>query len=305
MALIVPTATSTFADACETGGGPLRKYVLAQYPAGAGLEWVGELRTLLVKDELKYRDFRDARPRLMGMKPLWDRIEKGLAQATIIVIDPKPVAAAVVQYYREEQAEPGIDYTKKDVIEGCATALVAGTPIARLPSMLADGINWSYYAPVVELSSFAPPNIREKLGGGLRAAIVFAARAHAMFDLQKLDESVATTRDVLISPLRRVLMLEILSTSRVFDAEHPASIEVLNEAADAIASSMLDVLSVWPSPDGMPLIREVDSHAIDELQAADIAAGWARELVELGDYRALARKFRRVYVNGKIVDRLI
>jgi hypothetical protein len=266
---------------------------------------VRELRILLVKDELKYRDFRDARPRLMGMKALWENIEKGLAQATIIVVDPKPVAAAVVQYYREEQAEPGIDYTEKDVIEECATALVAGTPITHLPSVVADEIQWSYYAPIAKLSSFAPEEIRKRLGGGLRDAVVFAARAHAMFDLQKLDATVATTRDVLVSPLRRVLLLELLSTSRVFDAEHPTSIEVLNDAADAIASSMVDALPVWPTEGGTPLIREVDSHAIDELQAADIAAGWARELVEIANYRAVAQRFRRVYVNGSLVDRLI
>jgi len=241
----------------------------------------------------------------MGIKPLWSNIENGLSQATIIVIDPEPVAAAVEQNYREQQAEPGIDYTTKDVIEECTTALVAGTPITHLPLILASEISWSYYAPILELSSLAPQNIRNRLGGGLKAAIVFAARAHAMFDLQKLDKSVATTRDVLISPLRRTLMLEVLSTSRVFDAEHLASIEVLNDAVETIASSMLDMLPVWPPPDGQPLIREVDSHAIDELQAADIAAGWARELVELGDYRALAQKFRRVYINGKIVDRLL
>jgi hypothetical protein len=305
MALIVPTATSTFADACQTGGGPLRKYVLAQYPGGAALEWVRELRTLLVKDELKYRDFREARPRLMGMKPLWENIEKGLAQATIIVIDPEPVAGAVLRYYHEERAEPGIDYTQRDVIDQCATALVAGTPITHLTSILVEEISWSYFAPVIELRSFAPAKIRKKLGGGLKDAVVFAARAHAMFDLEKVDATIGSTRDVLVSPLKKVLLLELLTTSRVFDSEHPSSIDVLNDAADAIASSMLDVLPIWPSHADTALIREVDSQAIDELQAADIAAGWARELVELGNYRAVAQKFRRVYLNGSIVDRLL
>jgi hypothetical protein len=39
---------------------------------------------------------------------------------------------------------------------------------------------------------------------------------------------------------------------------------------------MADTLPVWPQNNG--LIREVDSRAIDQIQAADIAAGWAREL---------------------------
>jgi hypothetical protein len=44
--------------------------------------------------------------------------------------------------------------------------------------------------------------------------------------------------------------------------------------------------------------REVDSRAINEIRAADVAAGWAREILELGDLRSIAATFRRVYFNG-------
>ena len=38
---------------------------------------------------------------------------------------------------------------------------------------------------------------------------------------------------------------------------------------------------------------------VDELQAADIAAGWARELIDIGDTTHLGSIFERVWVKGK------
>jgi len=40
-------------------------------------------------------------------------------------------------------------------------------------------------------------------------------------------------------------------------------------------------------------------HYIDEIQAADIAVEWVRELLELSDIRSLGSQFERVWVNGK------
>jgi hypothetical protein len=167
MALIVPTASSTYADSVETGGGALRKYILAQYSSDANFEWVREVRAMLVKDELKYRDFREARSKLMSVRETWSRLENGLSEATIIVIDPHPIAKSIEAWLQNEQAEVGIDYTEAGILDACATALVAGTPIAYVPSPMAAEIEWSHYQELARLSRFAPEKIRERLGGGL------------------------------------------------------------------------------------------------------------------------------------------
>jgi hypothetical protein len=296
--LIIPTASSTFADSVSTGGGPLRKYILAQYGSDADFSWVKALRAILVQDELKYVHVRDARPKLEGDRSLWRVIKDGIRQATVIVIDPQPFAQTIEDLFRAEHAEPGIDYTENDVLDCCATAIVGHTPIAYLPERLNSEVPWSHFTPVTPLQSFAPEEIRKRLGGGLRDAKILAARAHAMFDLRTTDMTVFSTRDVLLSPLRKVLLLELLATYRVFDQEHPQSVNVLNEAVRSIADGMADTLPIWPQG-GQPLIREVDSRAIDEIQAADVAAGWSRELLELGDLSAVALAFRRVYLNGR------
>ena len=73
------------------------------------------------------------------------------------------------------------------------------------------------------------------------------------------------------------MLAESSATSRNYDIESPETVKVLNEAADEIAS-VVEALY----PDGLhspeaPLIREVSRRQFDEIQAADIAAGWARD----------------------------
>ncbi len=298
MALVIPTAATTFADATSTEGGARRQYVLAQFRSDASLEWVRELRAVLVTDELKYRGFRDARPRLRDECELWARIENGIGQATIIAIDPRPVEAEVRLAFREERRIPEEGFGEQAILSTCATALIANTPVAYLPHELSKAVRWARYDPIVSLDEFTPDEIQKQIGGGLRQAKIFAARAHAVFDLEGLKSFTATTRDIYSSPLSRVLFAELLSTERAFDTESPATIMVLNNAADAIATAIGSGLPIQGQYSEKPVVREVDSRGIDEIQAADIAAGWAREILETNESKTLGARFERVWVNG-------
>jgi hypothetical protein len=64
MAILVPIAYSTYADATTTEGGPLCKYVLAQVRSDANLSWVADVKRALGVDELKWKVLREYRPRL-------------------------------------------------------------------------------------------------------------------------------------------------------------------------------------------------------------------------------------------------
>lgn len=301
MSIIIPTAVTTYGDSSPSEGSPLRKYVLAQFRSDAHLEWVGELRSFLVKEELKYKDFRLARPRIKAKRELWSRIENGVGQASVIIIDPDPIEAAVREYVEKEKIGADILVTQERIADTCATALIAGTPIAYLPLELAKAVPWGIYDPIARLEDFMPQSILRAIGGGLRQAQIFAARAHATFDLAGYDSTVASTNELFRSPLSRVMLAEILSTRRVFDDESPKTVAVLNRMSEEIADSLVDG---FVSPDSIanePLVREVSSRAIDELQAADIAAGWAREIIDVGDITSVANRFERLWVNGKRV----
>ena len=103
--------------------------------------------------------------------------------------------------------------------------------------------------------------------------MIFAARAHAAFDLKSIG-SASSVQEAFRSPLATVMLAELIATTRIFDAESPKTTSALNAMADQIAAQIeLDL------PFGLtrakPLVSEVDSRAVDELQAADIAAGWS------------------------------
>ncbi|HKS72655.1 MAG TPA: hypothetical protein VJQ82_05615 [Terriglobales bacterium] len=298
MALIIPTGSSTFGDATSTEGGRLRKYVLAQLRADAKLEWVAELRARLVKDELKYADFRAARPQLRANRGLWSRIEHGVSQATVIVIDPHPVEQEIRQLIEAEMGTVAAgQLDERFVTDLCASAIVANTPIAHLPESLARAVPWSAYDPVGNLEAYTPQEIQARIGPSLRQAEVFAARAHAMFDLKTADHAV-TTDSIFRSPLAPVMLAELVSTVRTYDQENPTSVAVLNDAANEIALRVEGRFPEWDGGPERPLVREVSSRTLDELQAADIAAGWARDALEVGEVRSLGARFERVWANG-------
>jgi len=108
----------------------------------------------------------------------------------------------------------------------------------------------------------------------------------------------ASATDAFRSPSAPLVVAELLSTKRYFDNEHTKSTEFLNQATEAIADALENVLTTPGTVVREPLVKEYDSTAIDHRQAADVAAGWARELLELADLRALARAFERVLMNG-------
>lgn len=300
MALIIPTGVSTYGDATTTEGGRLRRYVLAQFRSDANFEWVKELRARLVKDELKYSDFKAVRYRINEDRAFLARIKHGVGQASIIVIDPEPVEKEIRDLI---SALPPIGNLEnlKLLTDKCATAIVAMTPIAYLPQNLSRAVPWGTYELVTNLSSFTPEDIRAKIGGGLKQAQIFAARAHAAFDLRTSWSSISSTDEIFRSPLAPVMLAELVATVRSYDEESPATLPVLNDAANHIAFALEQAYPGWVEAAETPLIREVSSKAIDEIQAADIAAGWARDMLEVADSLSLGTQFERVWFNGKLI----
>jgi len=297
MALIIPAAGATYGDSTKTEGGALRKYVLAQFRDDANLDWVRDLRGVLVKQELKYQDVVEARTKLKQNRRLWARVEGGVGQASIIVIDPQPLETAIREMATAEGMVEGHDFDERRVIDECATAVVAGTPLAYLPHNLVRLVPWEL-CPVGDLNTFTPEALRKQIGGGLAEAKIFAARAHAIFDLTQADSTITSTTAVFQSPLARVMLAELLATPRIYDRESPGTLPVLNEAALAIASAIEDGFPESLTRKASPLVAEIDSRGIDQIQAADIAAGWTREILDAADPRALGSRFERVWVNG-------
>ena len=113
-------------------------------------------------------------------------------------------------------------------------------------------------------------------------------------------DAASHTRDAFRSPrAARLVFPEVLATVRHFDVENRHTVDLLNSAVDAIAGAMEEAFEELCPISDEPLVIETDSRGYDELQASDIAAGWAREMLELGEASTLGTRFERVWLNGR------
>jgi hypothetical protein len=181
-----------------------------------------------------------------------------------------------------------------------ANTMLSRSPLAFLPSRLMQALPDIRFTRIADLAQFTPEDIRRRIGGGLRQAAVFAARAHAIFDVDSLrnDREATSTRDAFVSPYAQLVLAEILSSPRFFDEESPRTVSALNDASDAIARALQIHVPALQSS-AAALVTEGASHALDHLQAADVAAGWAREIVDLNQVDTLPSRFAHVWVNGR------
>jgi hypothetical protein len=297
MALIIPTSHSSFGDGTKTSG-RFQRYVLAQVRSDADLNWVQRLRGLLVKQELKYNDVKEKKPRLQKNRELWSQIEKGIGQATIIVIDPgayEPMVRDTLDSADIEKAGS----EQKAVVDACVCEVLSGTPIAYLPYAIFQQVPWSDETTLTSLARFTPQGILQELDGQLQHALIFAARAHAVFDVASADMMTRTTDAFRSQRAARLILPEVLATARHFDNENKRTTDLLNSAVNEIAACFSEALEGAEEISDQPLVIESDSRGYDEIQAADISAGWAREMLELADPHSLGARFERVWLNGE------
>jgi hypothetical protein len=297
MALIIPTSYSTFGDGTKTSG-RFQRYVLAQVRSDANLEWIHRVRALLVKEELKYKDLKDNKYRFQKDAVLWSQIEKGIGQSSVIVVDPGEYEPLVRDTLNDLDVEKAGGETNA-IVNACVSEVLSGTPIAYLPQAIHRAVPWVDERTLTTLERFTPEEILKQLGGKLQHAMIFAARAHAVFDVAAMDSQSRTTDAFRSQRAARLILPEVLATARHFDIENKKTAELLNSAVNAIAESLTDALDGLESISDKPLVIETDSRGYDELQAADIAAGWAREMLEVGDASNLGTRFERVWLNGR------
>lgn len=298
MPLFVPQHSSTYSDATSTRGGELSTYIHAQFRDDADLDWLERVKAKLGRlDEVKSKDIETDLHLIQGDRDLWERFQKGIGQASIIIVEPQRVADEIKDVATRDAEDE--KHARQLLLSSCATALIQQTPIAYLPIELTKLAGVSAVT-VAALYDFSPEELTKQFGQYLKHAKIFAARAHATFDVENRPKSISTTRDVFNSPLARVLLAELLATERVFDVEHPASVNVINKAAQRIAATLENapIETIVGT-----LAREDDSRARAQTQAADLAAGWARTVVEHNRQpEKLAEQFQRVIVNGKFID---
>ncbi len=314
----------SFADGTRTrqsGGLGLRTYVLARFDSNASFEWVKRARAFLVKAELKYRDLGLAGFDLVLPRfPSYDTYAEDLGRllireastATIFLADSESYAQEIFCAKLKEGAEFAYDFGIRDVIKETAEQMIRDIPLYRMKLYETTEVFESFSPSTYRFKSrsrfdarprsdIEPPRILQQIGGKLRDAEVFAARAYCLLDgggarNQGTPETRFYSRSILSG---RGVLGSVLAVPLVFDRDHAASVTVLNKSIHALQRTDLPFETSFEQ-----LIREEDSRSVDALQAADIAAGFAREILDRKGLRALAAQFRRVLLNGVDLHRL-
>jgi hypothetical protein len=285
-----------YGDSCVSGDD---KYVIAQFRQDAPMEWVGELRAFLVKDELKYKHFQPERHRVQSNRPLWKRVVAGIERAEITIVDPFLYENSVLFDLEEKGAEYGYDFDLRDLHERTSDAMLERSPLGAAQFGQYGFLNNALARE--RRGDFSTEHIKRRIGGKRRDAIVTSARAHAMVTPSEKWELIRICSGFgMPSLLERMGVIEKMA--RVFDVEHPKSAEILNEFSDRIAEAVhLPYMSMRYG--SRRVVNEERSDTIDHIQGADIAAGWAVDTLMLtnGDYPALAKQFVWVSVNGVVI----
>jgi len=287
-----------YGDACVSGDD---KYVIAQYRAGTPMEWVLELRAFLMKDELKYKYFIPERHRVVSKKELWQRVNAGVKAAEITIVDPALYEESERAILEGRGAEFGVDFDSFFLRELAGNAILEASPLNAASYSEYDWLsdNSHYYGP--RPSRFSGSEIKARVGGKLKHAVLTAARAHAMVSPSEHQELILMCSGAeMPSPGRQIELIKRMA--RVFDAENEKSVGVLNEFAERIAHAS-HFRRVGHLYGAAPVVAEANSQSIAELQAADMAAGWAVDLLTFngGDLRIVANHFAWVSSNGVVI----
>lgn len=296
-----------YGDACESGDD---KYVVAQFRSDASLAWVPDLCSFLNLPELKYRDYQPQRHKVQSNAEMLAKLQKGVEQAEITIVDSLVYRQAVIDDWLDQQAEPGHDFDMRMVNDESGERILKMSPLG-----IAEATSVDYYhehvafdettgrfTPGAEFQDFSARTIKERAGGRLKDATVLAARSHAMLSPSERRQVVAICSHTSSADYGTRYAL-LAKMCRVFDVDHPGSVPILNEFSDRLihAAGAGNVAALLRGSSKM--VAEEKSHTSDHIQAADMAAGWAVDLLiySHGDYKELAKRFAWVGVNGVVI----
>ena len=227
----------------------------------------------------------------------------GLAEAELTIFDRTYYRASAYLDLKNRGAEFGVDFNLRGLDDLACNAAIEDSPFGI------DFDEIGFGTPAMQRlrrlnRRFNPqPNsidLRKQIGGKANDVDVLIGRAYSMLSPTEFREirllaAEPTLRTSFANNLERLRNL-----AHVFDAEHPKSLPLLNQLAGRLAeASGLPPILARRLTDETP-IREAASTNSDHIQAADIAAGWASDILMStnSDYRALARQVRWVTLNG-------
>ncbi len=307
---------STFADETKGEGRILHggwqgpPELIAQIDEDVDLRWVVELRRRVGCTELKYghwgRLICEIDAGLYGaMRETWQK-------TNIIITDSWPAMSEVQYHFRSGALGEVLDapLVRKAAKKIAAGLMLFDTPLLRL-GHLANGAKPGLFLPGEGdvLPEWADPLcLRGKLGNQLIKTKLFVGRLNASnFDLcdddlfnSEFEKAITDCGPFGFRPDYERLLIRFSLIRRVFDGGHKGILDMVRAVRN---ESLADLVSRQGTI--LPEIEEADSRSTgvkgDAIQAADIAAGLAKEYYERAGIPGVLDHFRAVLYNGKVV----
>jgi hypothetical protein len=318
--LILRVDAQTFADDTFKIADPSGLVIDAQLPGWAELRWHRDLQRRCGA-ELKWKIVR----RHWGDldHDLRRAIVKDIREALIIIVDPslyrfeiERLVERAVNQPRRSWPQPFHEWFDGEAAHYEVESILDDSPAARVGEFLAnDGLD------LLETPDGLGPRDRiasrqsalaalETALGSVHNVRLFGARSGAAFahvlDRQVwIDHLTAVMADMrYISPQQ--LLGGVLAIGeriqRVFDEGNRTSIDAIADLKDLVRERLVNDGHIVLPADGAPAgVIEMSSRETALLQAADIAAGYARTIYADIGLRAVCEEFKGVILNGSMV----
>lgn len=292
------------------------------------LDWFHTLRSHVpdAPDEVKSShvlDLLDDLPTQLQRK-IWN----GLQAVRIAIVDPRAYADVWRELWRshvgadfpeqelEYRAAKGDKLAQRlleDYIGFISQAVVDDSLPARLDSIASVAASGLIY-PGGSRPTLPPPTpVAERLGEAsksvrqlLRRAVDYSAKSAPAYSeayaRAMSPELVDPRHEPFTTPGRIIARraLKGLRASHAFDRGDSKMVTKLAQQRDRLARRLRSVDMGWGGPARVGVLAELDSANSYRVQAADIAAGIARQAYERGGLVEVIRLFNRVLLNGSV-----
>lgn len=295
--------------------------VMGAYTGPVDEAWVGHLHAAARgANPIKWQDVQDV---LTSSSADAAGIRDGLATAVIVIVDPMAFLRRVdfewagsgrLPPFAVWYDVPELRALRRRLERWAADGVIATSGVSRIVWLLTDSLGLVDLGDGDGHSQFSPEVLRDRLGGGLLQATRLAASATTAIAYeddpdgrrivgQRLAALASITRYVGDDFLTRARLEAFADRQVVFDQGHEDVIRVVTDLHHKVLerhARYAPYLGLEPTARGY--ITTADDRQRLRLQIADVAAGYARDVLATYGHRETVKRFRLVLFNGSRLD---
>lgn len=291
------------------GGGPNPPEFIAQIDDKADVRWVAEIRRRTNMDELKYSTMRKWLTQVNSS--IYTAMQETWEQTNIVITDPKPAVQRIQNSWGSAICPEIRSYPliRKFTLELAGREIIYDTILCHLGILAKLSVPRTLLLPGKgELPTWArPEQWVKRFGGRLQKISKFASRLTATYFGLHSDDALdevthATTCDAGPFGMHQdfgLVLIHFSAPHRIFDEGQDLYLQCIRDIRNQSLEHIMPSPMISTSSD-FSIIESGESKTSDHLQAADLAAGIARDVFQDAHVYGVLKQFRAVVYNGKM-----